>query len=63
MLKPSRSNSDGIEKRVSALEASLDCFELHIDRRFNEVMNGINQLIRFSVIEQRLSQLESNFRD
>jgi hypothetical protein len=49
--------------RVSALEVRVGRFELHIVQRFNEVMNGINQLMRFSAIEQRLTLLESGRRD
>lgn len=51
--------------KIEALPQRIDMLEKHFDhrfdeanRRFDEVMNGINHLIRYNTLEARLTALE-----
>ncbi|HEY2857406.1 MAG TPA: hypothetical protein VGJ21_03260 [Terracidiphilus sp.] len=57
-LKAVRARLDALEKRMEVLDARFDRFEQRFEQRFNEVMSGIQSLIRFNNLESRLAELE-----
>jgi predicted nucleic acid-binding Zn-ribbon protein len=50
-----------LDKRITRLETQIDKHESRMDRRFDAV-TAANQLIPFSSLEARLSQLESQLK-
>ena len=50
---------DMLEKQMDRLHQQQSKFEGHMEKRFDEVMGGIQMLIRFNTLEQRLAALES----
>lgn len=59
-LKAVHTRLDALEKRIEALDGRFDRFEQRFEQRFNEVMSGIQSLIRFNNLEGRLAELEKS---
>jgi hypothetical protein len=58
-LKTALAKIDDLEGRTSRLEQQMDKLENQMEERFDEIMVGIQTLIRFNTLERRLSILES----
>jgi hypothetical protein len=50
---------DFLDKRLDGLEQKIDHVDRRAEKRHDEVMSSIKQLINFSLLEQRLARLES----
>ncbi len=48
-----------LEKRYDSLDQKIDSVERRAEKRHDEVMSAIRQVIDFNSIQQRLARLES----
>ena len=50
---------DALEKRFDGLEIQVDAVDKRAEKRHEEVMSAIRQVVDFNSIQQRLARLES----